>query len=53
MFEFKDKLSKVEETSVVKQWVAGFVDLKTNEIHNRIDRTVTQVNEKVDNIVQT
>ena len=36
--DFKEKLSRVDETSVVKQWVAGFVESRTNELSFRIDK---------------
>lgn len=38
MDDFKDKLSRVEETSEVKRWVTGLVELRCGELHSRADR---------------
>lgn len=35
---FKDKLSRVEETDSVKNWVQGLVEIKCGEVHLRVDR---------------
>lgn len=51
MDDFKDKLSRVEETSEVKRWVTGLVELRCGELHSRADRQQSNIEREINNIM--
>ena len=51
MMDFKEKLAKVEETAIVKQWVTGYVESRQNEINNKVDKNEKEALSAMDQLI--